>query len=75
MSNLNSLGLSADHYDSVEVYDAAGELEGYALVRRARPYNPAKGATQEIFRVRVGDPRILTEIYGTRSEAFAAVSR
>lgn len=65
--------MNANHYDSVEVLDADGEPEGFALVKRNRPYGRIHSPVQEIQTIQVGDARIVSEIYATRSGPWVEV--
>lgn len=53
----------AEHYESVQVIDNDGELEGYALVRIT------KADTPDVFPI--NSPRLLTPIRGSRSSTWA----
>ena len=61
--------------DAVEVYDADGELEGYALVKRTTRYGQRSDGNYnpetEIESVRLGDSRILGKIHCCRTCAWS----
>jgi hypothetical protein len=61
--------MKANLLDCVEVLDAEGELEGYGLIRRQRPYRDVIDFDRpnEVESVPLGDPRLLTKTWCCRS--------